>query len=222
MGVTNNVGLITSDDPYGQTFYDWFGFMATERDYEAPFVCVLDDETTVADAVRTHYDAFKNGTFVNRIFFAPSDAKELIKAKEEIDWMVAYNKENNDGYYVPPTLVCADACVSEEVAQTLKNGYEGVEPTANPASGFIAAYEGRFGEHPRRGEAQLFDAVYLVYYSLKAMLVDGHEIVENTTDAYGTSRRHSPLWEYFIQIVDYDKDYAYGWFDYDVHFVLKH
>jgi ABC-type branched-subunit amino acid transport system substrate-binding protein len=75
MGVTNNVGLITSDDPYGQTFYDWFGFMATERDYEAPIVCVLDDETTVADAVRTHYDAFKNGTFINRIFFAPSDAK---------------------------------------------------------------------------------------------------------------------------------------------------
>ena len=221
MGVTNNVGLITSDDPYGQTFYDWFGFMATERDYEAPIVCVLDDETTVADAVRTHYDAFKNGTFVNRIFFAPSDAKELIKAKEEIDRMVTYNKENNDGYYVPPTLVCADACVSEEVAQTLKNGYEGVEPTANPASGFIAAYEGRFGEHPRRGEAQLFDAVYLVYYSLKAMLVDGHEIVENTTDAYGTSRRHSPLWEYFIQMVDYDKDYAYGWFDYDVHFVFE-
>lgn len=215
VGYTNNVGLITSDDPYGQTFYDWFGFLATERDYEAPLVCMLDNETTMADAMQMHYDGFMNGTYINKIFFAHSDAKELIRAKEEVDRIVAYDKETNQGYYSAPTFFCADACVNDEVARTLKNGYEGVEPTANPASGFIPAYEAKFGEHPRRGEAQLFDAVYLVYYSLKAMLMDGREIVEDATDVYGTSR-HSPLWEYFIKVVDAEDDYNYGWFDYDV------
>ena len=217
-----DVGLVTSDDMYGQTFYDWFGFLATERNFRSKFVCVLDENTTIADAVSQHYDAYSKDIYVNDLFFAPSKGHDLIVMKEELDRMEA-RIEEEWGFsflYPRPTLFCSDICVNEEVAKTLQNGFEGVEPTANPASGFIPAYESRFGEHPQGGEAQIFDALYLVYYSLKAMLVDGRELVEDVTDAYGGSSRQSPLWEYFIKIVDTEKESGYSWFDYDVHDVF--
>ena len=214
--VSDDVGLITSDDMYGQTFYDWFGFLATERGYNASLVCQFDDNTTMADAVRQHYEAYLNETYIHNIFFAPSQASDLIKMKEEIDRM----DEEIEGFYLRPTLFCSDICVNDEVAQRLQNGFEGVEPTANPASGFIPAYEARFGEEPRAGEPQLFDALYLVYYSLKAMRVDGRELVEDATDAYGRNCRQSPLWEYLIKIVDTDKMMGYSWFDYDVYYTF--
>ena len=217
---SDKVGLITSDDMYGQTFYDWFGFLATERDFDTPLICVLDEQTTVEDGIRMQYEAFENEIYIHNIFFAPSKASDLIKAKEAMDRMKEYAYEQN-GFYLKPTLFCSDICVNEEVAKTIQNGFEGVEPTANPASGFIPAYEAMFGTHPHGGEAQLFDALYLVYYSLKAMLVDGRELVEDATDAYGRSCRQSPLWEYFVEIVDADKEFGYGWFDHDVHYAFK-
>ena len=219
--LVNNVGLITSDDMYGQTFYDWFGFLATERGFNAPYVCVLDEETTLEDAIQMHYDAFEEGVYVNNLFFAPSKASDLIEAKNQIDRMNTYIEEELGRFYLSPTLFCSDICVNEDVAKILQSGFEGVEPTADPASGFIPAYESKFGDHPRAGEAQLFDALYLVYYSLKSMLVDGHDLVEDVTDIYGNSRRQSPLWEYFVKIVDYDKSDTYGWFDYDVHYIFS-
>ena len=219
--LVNNVGLITSDDMYGQTFYDWFGFLATERGFNAPYVCVLDEETTLEDAIQMHYDAFEEDVYVNNIFFAPSKASDLIEAKNQIDRMNTYIEEELGRFYLSPTLFCSDICVNEDVAKILQSGFEGVEPTADPASGFIPAYESKFGNHPRAGEAQLFDALYLVYYSLKSMLVDGHDLVEDVTDIYGNSRRQSPLWEYFVKIVDYDKSDTYGWFDYDVHYIFS-
>lgn len=218
--LVNNVGLITSDDMYGQTFYDWFGFLATERGFNAPYVCVLDEETTLEDAIQMHYDAFEEDVYVNNIFFAPSKASDLIEAKNQIDRMNTYIEEELGRFYLSPTLFCSDICVNEDVAKILQSGFEGVEPTADPASGFIPAYESKFGDHPRAGEAQLFDALYLVYYSLKSMLVDGRDLLEDCTDSYGNRRRQSPLWEYFVKIVDYDKYDTYGWFDYDVHYVL--
>ena len=135
--------------------------------------------------------------------------------------MNTYIEEELGRFYLSPTLFCSDICVNEDVAKILQSGFEGVEPTADPASGFIPAYESKFGDHPRAGEAQLFDALYLVYYSLKSMLVDGHDLVEDVTDIYGNSRRQSPLWEYFVKIVDYDKSDTYGWFDYDVHYIFS-
>lgn len=221
--INNNVGLITSDDEYGETFYDWFGFLATERDFDTPLVCQLNDSLTIADVMNMHYEEYKKGNFINYLFFAPSDPQVLIQAQEEIDRLKAYNEENEIAlfYYRPPVLFCSDACVNAEVAKVLKNGFEGVEPTANLTSGFIAGYESVFGEHPGRGDAQLFDAIYLVYYSLKAMLVDGRELVEDTTDEYGVSSRRSPLWEYFIKVVDCKGAYSYSWLDYDVHHVFN-
>ena len=220
IGVTDNLGLITSDDMYGQTFYDWFGFLATEREYKTPFVHRLDEYTSVEDIVRLHYDANQNDIYVHNIFCAPSKAQDLIELKNEFDRMKAYSEEQPGVFYHKPTLICSDICVNDEVARTIQNGLEGVEPTANPASGFIPAYEAKFGEEPRAGEAQLFDALYLVYYSLKALLVDGRELIEDATDDYGRSCRRSPLWEYLVQIVDTDKDMGYGWFDYDVYYAF--
>ena len=220
IGVTDNLGLITSDDMYGQTFYDWFGFLATEREYKTPFVHRLDEYTSVEDIVRLHYDANQNDIYVHNIFCAPSKAQDLIELKNEFDRMKTYSEEQLGVFYHKPTLICSDICVNDEVAQTIQSGLEGVEPTANPASGFIPAYEAKFGEEPRAGEPQLFDAIYLVYYSLKAMLVDGRELMEDTVDAYGRSCRQSPLWEYFIKIVDNDKDMPYSWFDYDAYYAF--
>ena len=109
-------------------------------------------------------------------------------------------------------------CEDDYIPSSRVLGAPLLEAEAVHASGFIPAYEAKFGEDPRGGEAQLFDALYLVYYSLKAMRVDGRELVEDATDVYGRSCRQSPLWEYFIKIVDTDKSMGYSWFDYDVYY----
>lgn len=216
-GLNDVVALITSNDNYGETFYDWFGFLATERDLKAPAIYQLDGKMSSAEIVNSlHAHNQEANDYVDRIFFASSDSKDLIEAWKELERL-----DNNDDFVpFPISLFCSDASVTQEVAETIQNGIEGVEPTANPSSGFIAAYEAKFGDHPRRGEAQLFDAVYLVYYSLKAMQADGRQIVEDATDFSGKSCRHSPLWEYFIKMVDGDKSYSYNWFDYDARSVF--
>lgn len=220
----NFVGLIASDDQYGETFYDWVGFLAAERGFETPINMILTDSASLSETVRRQYELMKEGTYIFNFFVGSSNAHDLIRINEEFDKMAEYHNTSNDKWlYAPPKLLCSDACVNDEIAAILKNGIEGVEPTADPASGFIVAYDARFGEHPRRGEAQFFDAVYLLYYSLRAMLADGRQLVENSTDKLGYPCRHSPLWQYFIKVVDGDpyNAYAYNWLDYDVQHVLE-
>lgn len=218
-GISDDIGLVTTSDMYGQSFYDWFGFLAEERGFNLSYIKRLGNKMTIDEVIKDHYDLFIQGTRIDRLFFASSDGRDLIDIKTKFDEMEALHKDSG---YSSPTLICGDACVHEKVAESLLlDGVEGVEPTANPSSGFVAAYQAKFGEHPRRGEAQVFDAVYLLYYSLMAMLTEDRELVEDTMDSYGKQSRTSPLWEYFIKVVDTEKTYSYNWFDFETRHVFN-
>lgn len=211
-GYKNYLGLITSDDDYGDTFRQWFGYLATEKYYETAFVSLIDKENTVEAALEDYYNE-SGDKIIDRVLFAPSESNDFIRADKEITRLkeLADKEGESSKYLIPPTLFCADACVDDRVAKEVKNDYEGVALAAYPLSGFNASYQAKFGEEPMGGEPQLMDAIYLVYYSLTAMLADGHEPFENGTDAEGQSRRCSPLWKYFVKVVDSDSETKLGW-----------
>lgn len=211
-GYKDYLGLITSDDEYGDTFRQWFGYLATEKYYETAFVSLIDQDNSVEDALADYYDESED-KYIRRVLFAPSESNDFIRADKEITRLKELaDKEGYVGkYMIPPTLFCADACVDDRVAREVKNDYEGVDLAAYPQSGFNASYQAKFGEEPMGGEPQLMDAIYLVYYSLTVMLADEHELFEDMIDSDGRSRRCSPLWKYFVRVVDADSETEVGW-----------
>lgn len=222
-GYKDYCGLITSNDQYGDTFRQWFGYLATEKYYETAFVSLIDKDHSVKDALEDYYtqNVTKN---ISRVFFAPSDASDFITADKEITRLseLAEADKADPKYTLSPTLFCADACVSDDVAKQVTHDYEGVDLCASPESGFNAAYQAKFGEQPIGGEAQLLDAIYLTYYSLTAMVTDGHSIIEDEKDEDGQVQRWSPLWRYFVKVVDEDSSVEIGWMPWNaqVAFVL--
>ena len=74
----------------------------------------------------------------------------------------------------PRRIYCTDSFVTEKIAAGVKNyDYEGVDIYASPESGFIQAYQDRFGREPENGEAQLFDAVYMLSYAAAFQMHSG-------------------------------------------------
>lgn len=212
----NYVALVTSADSYGDTFRQWFGYLATERYYKTSFVTLLDEDTPVEEAVEEFYriraDAQVDSP--DRIFFAPSDGNDLVRVDAELERLrKLYEQDSlrNWIYAYRMNLFCGDACVDENVARQVKHTYEGVDLAPMPESGFVSAYKAKFGEEPMGGEAQVLDAVYLLHYALTAMIRDGHELVEDARDADGVPVRQSPLCQYVVNVVDGSDDASLSW-----------
>ncbi len=150
----HNVGLLTSDDDYGRSFSDWFAYQAVELGLQVADVAIYsNDEELKQGAAHFADKRFADGA----LLFAPSEAADLLLFDE------VYATVDKKSY---PTVYCSDVAHSKAVAINIKSSYEGVSPSADPASGFINAYRAKFGEDPMAGEAHLFDAITLMGYAL--------------------------------------------------------
>ena len=85
----NRVAFIASDDSYGDTFRQWFGYLATERYLSTDYVGILNGQLSVEEAIRrwiegeTSNDATAE-SYAPYLFFASSRADDLIKAEAEL------------------------------------------------------------------------------------------------------------------------------------------
>lgn len=144
--------LLAENSTYGQTFYDWTGFFATEYGIDVPFVRQFDAgsdqlDADVADALKTNPDYIVAAA-------GPEDAATI---KRAIDRSGSRTK-----------LFLTDAAATPVLVRTLgaaAEGLEGTNPTADPASGFTDAYETKFGERPADFAAPAYDALLLAAFT---------------------------------------------------------
>lgn len=152
MGVT----LLTSDDDYGQSFSDWFAFQAVELGLNVDNVLTYSNEEELKSSVAQLDDHTQRNRM---LLFAPSQVADVLCFDK------AYSETDKETF---PIVYCSDVAYSKSLEGHVENDYEGISPSADPASGFIQAYRTRFGEDPMAGEAHLFDAISLLGYALAA------------------------------------------------------
>lgn len=146
------VALLTVDTTYGKTFYDWTGFFANEYGIDLTFIRQFEERSATID--NDVYDALQSGPETIIAICEPYDASRI--------------KQAIDSSGKPVELFLADAVVSHELTRTLGDAAEGIggtSPTADPASGFVDAYQERFGQPPADYAAPLYDAVLLAAYA---------------------------------------------------------
>ena len=144
----SSVALLTPDDEYGQTFFEWVPFFATEMDIELTTANILqytDDLAVNAEK------ALSSG--VDCVICAVNSAK---------DAQVVLEAKANLGDKTPRILF-TNGALSDYLLQLgdLAEGAEGIAPYADPSTGFQVAYEERFGQSPGGAEVQVYDAMLL-------------------------------------------------------------
>jgi ABC-type branched-subunit amino acid transport system substrate-binding protein len=144
--------LLTADTTYGKTFYEWTGFFANEYGIDLVFIRQFEQGSDAID--KDVLDALQADPDTIIAICEPSDAAKI--------------KQAIDRSGKPVELFLADAAVSQELVRTLGDAAEGIEgtsPTADPSSGFAAAYRERFGHPPADYAAPVYDAVLLAAYA---------------------------------------------------------
>jgi ABC-type branched-subunit amino acid transport system substrate-binding protein len=146
------VALLAENSTYGQTFYDWTGFFATEYGIEVPFIRQFNAgsetlDADVADALQTNPDYIVAAA-------GPEDAATI---KRAIDRSGSQTKLFLTDAAATPVLVSSLGAAAE--------GLEGTNPTADPASGFTEAYETKFGKRPADFAAPVYDALLIAVFT---------------------------------------------------------
>ena len=146
------VALLAENSTYGDTFYEWTGFFATESGIDLTYVRQFDPgsgtlDEDVASALSTNPDYIIAAS-------GPSDAARIKRAM------------NRSGK--PAKLFLIDDAATPALVSSLgpdAEGLEGTSPTSDPSSGFTAAYQAKFGHAPTDYAAPAYDALLLAAYT---------------------------------------------------------
>jgi glycosylphosphatidylinositol transamidase (GPIT) subunit GPI8/ABC-type branched-subunit amino acid transport system substrate-binding protein len=148
------VALITSTDEYGSTFFDWFGFFATELGLD------------ITEIVR-YSDIESCSQGMDKILAQNPDVLIAVPTIPEITIEIAQKwKASGNGI----RLIFSDAAQSSYLIQTLgkeAEGLEGTSPAADKDSGFLEAFEQYFQTPPTPYAANVYDSLTLVAYGLE-------------------------------------------------------
>ncbi len=146
------VALLAEDSTYGQTFYDWTGFFATEYGIEVAFIRQFDAESPtlslhVQDALQTNPD------YLIAICW-PEDAATI---KQTLDQSGSTTKLFLPDAPAQPALI--------ELLGSAAEGLQGTNPTADPTTGFVEAYQEKFGHPPTDYAATTYDALLIAAFT---------------------------------------------------------
>ncbi|MDD1702421.1 MAG: ABC transporter substrate-binding protein [Methanoregula sp.] len=144
--------LLAENSTYGETFYDWTGFFATEYGLTLTSVRQFDPGSSSLDADVTRALADNPDYIIAAC--GPEDAAAI---KTAIDRSGKTTK-----------LILSDAAATPVLTGTLGSSAEGIEgtsPTADPTTGFAVAYKEKFGHAPTDYAAPAYDALLLAAYA---------------------------------------------------------
>lgn len=151
-----SVALLVSDDSYGETFVDWFGFQSKEMElinggifsYDPTSLQSICEQAAAAD--------------VDYVICTPSSTDHIRTMLE------AFNKRAAQNLRTPRPLftdVAYGMNVISEVGN-ISEGLEGVTYCADPESGFDVSYGVYFNSQPTLGESQVYDAATILGYAM--------------------------------------------------------
>jgi ABC-type branched-subunit amino acid transport system substrate-binding protein len=150
----HRVALLASNTTYGETFYDWSGFFAIENSLDLVSIQQFDPASSmlsadVANALKSDPE------YIIAACDNPADAATIKRAIDRSG--------------KPAKLFLTDGATSPALISSLGSAAEGIEgtsPTADPSSGFSAAYEEKIGHTPNDFAATTYDALLLAAYTL--------------------------------------------------------
>lgn len=151
-----SVALLTPEDSYGKTFYEWAPYQANNLGLSLQSQDNMQyTESNLAEKAR---EAMRCGA--DYLICAPENTKDL---KTILEARMKAVEESSTGY--TPTLLFTNEALSatlSEVSDLAPDwGLQGIAPYADPSTGFLIAYKNRFGYAPSSTEAQVYDAILL-------------------------------------------------------------
>ena len=206
-----DVALIYSNDTYGQSFHDWFGYYATERQLHVAGEGIV---------------AYKNGmdltSFLDEavadskkkrlvICVALSDVADYKRVTDQVhQW---YNKVSATDYTLQVQLILSDTALDEKVIQDDSMWFSyGLSPTASPGYGFPQSYEARFGQPLKNGEARIYDALTMLALGAAHQSVKGEDCtVAGRQVAYNEKPYGPTLTDHMRSVVASDEGASCGW-----------
>lgn len=154
------VSLLTSNEEYGITFWDWFTFQAHELDLTVHNI--------------EQYDGTNVTEKMNNLLSKDTDCLICIPYNKDIAKQMNECRKAHNGNH--PFLLFSDVAYIVPKDITFE-GMEGISQTHDPQSGFHIAYEVKFDKTPNYGSAHYFDAVTLAGLAiLKADLNENSDI----------------------------------------------
>ena len=193
-------------DEFKNDYIEWFSFIAEEYGLK---VSNIHTYKNTADLTNSIHEIC--GTDVDKwrkiLVFSPSIEDDAIMFDAELGRYKEKVESTGAVFYAPRKIYCTDNFVSDRIASNVKNyEYEGVDLYASPESGFTQAYHQRFGGNLMNGEAQFFDALYMVAYAAALQLhtkqslndclldiVDGNDEVGGSWLPYDMARNFQQL-----------------------------
>ena len=151
----NHVSLITSDDVYGQSFSDWFGYTMTEIGMKTDMVGIYRSQEELKTLIEQWKAIYDSSTEAAKpaLFFAPGSEDDGVL----LDGMVSDAQAE--------LVYCSDMMMSATLPPKLSHKYKGLAPSLAPGVGFSEAYREKFGDEPVNTEAAVYDALSLVAYA---------------------------------------------------------
>ena len=203
-----DVALIYSDDTYGQSFRDWFGYYATERQLPMPGSGITAYEKGKS------LETFLNGLATNAktkrlvVCIALSDADNYEEVTQQIrQWYETL------GSKLELQVILSDTALDDEVVQN-ENMYfnYGVSPTASSKYGFPQSFEARFGRSLKFGEARIYDALAMVALGAAHQRVNGEKCSVAGREVKYYEKPFGPtLTDHMRSVVSSDAGVSCGW-----------
>lgn len=160
------VGLLYSDDTYGQSFRDWFGFVATQiglgvvpggiRAYKA------------GDRLDDYYELMSQpqGDNVDALLLALSQTEDYTSVLNAREAFFQRKREQGTIAYIPVAYV-PDVAYSSQLSNQIVFG---VYPAGSSDNGFVQSYRATHGGDVPYGAAQMYDALTIIALGRAAQL----------------------------------------------------
>lgn len=206
-----DIALIYSDDSYGQSFHDWFGYYATERQLHVA------GEGITAYRSGTNLTAFLNGAAADChtpylvVCIALSNANDYQRVTQQVhQWS---NSLAASGKGPTVQVILSDTALDEQVIQNTGLWFAyGLCPTASPKYGFPQSYETRYGQALVNGEARIYDALTMLALGAAHQRVKGKDCtVAGRKVVYYEKPYDATLTDHIRSIVASTSGIACGW-----------
>ena len=155
------------------TYVEWFAFIAEEFGIKEHEVLLYKNDADIRQYAR---DLCGNKSRFGQsvLIFNPAKDTDALVFDNEVTEIGREIEESKKGFLYHPRILCSDAFYAMNIASTTKmDMYEGIDISADPSSGFITAYQLRFGEQMMNGEAQFYDAMLMLTYAFLRQEVMG-------------------------------------------------
>jgi ABC-type branched-subunit amino acid transport system substrate-binding protein len=186
-GGARSVALVSGSSPYGDSFFDWFGFLATEDGLRITSTVRYDQSETPCRGPLDH--ALASGADV--VLAVPDHASQTICMAKE--WRARGSK---------PRLLFSDAAQDPSLISALgprATGLEGTGLSPDPHNGFASAFKARFHRLPSPYAANAYDSVLLLAYGLERSGGDGGDTLAHAITDVVSGRGQSLSWDAVAQ-----------------------